>query len=338
MRTQVFYCLVVITVLFSVTSTTAQQDIRAEAVKTFQTGNYSKAVDLFKKTVKKDDKDAEAWYLLATSYFKLEKNKDALKACQKAVDLEPKNETYHSGLATLLMILRDNRAYKIASETLEINPNRADAHYVLGVLSYRDENYASAYDRAKRAIQIDPNFAAPYRLKSQALVASFLALGGKVLPPATRGDLMPEAVKDLEKYLELDKNVAARKRLTEELEVLRYFANYYGLPENRVVKDVTTTETPDPSKIPLKILSKPKAAYTDSARKRNVNGTVRLLVAFDASGKIGPILVAKALDEDLDGQAIRAARSMTFKPATKNGVPYSTIRTVEYSFQIYVRY
>lgn len=335
MRTHVFYCLVVITILFNVTSTKAQQDVRAEAVKTFQTRNYSKAVDLFKKTVKKDDKDAEAWYLLATSYFKLEKNKDAVKACQKAVDLEPKNETYHSGLATLLMILRDYRAYKIASETLEINPNRTDAHYILGVLSYRDENYAAAYDRAKRAIQIDPNFSAPYRLKSQSLVASFLALSGKVLPPAARGDLMPEAVADLEKYLELDKNAASRKNLAEELEVLRYFANYYSLPENRVVRDVTITEPPDPTKVPLKILSKPKPSYTDSARNRNVNGTIRLLVAFDASGKVGPILVVKALDDDLDRQAIRAARSISFKPPMKNGLPYSTIRTVEYSFQIY---
>ena len=310
-----------------------QQNERAAATQVFQSGDYSKAAELFKKLVKTNDKDAEVWYYLGTAYFHLDKFKDAIKSLQKAVDLEQKNDRYHTNLAYTYLVTRDDRAYKTAAETLEINPLRAEAHYILGVISYRDESYANAYNRAKRAIEINPKYAAPYRLKSQALVASFLALSGKVLPPASRSDLLLEAVSDLEKYLALVTDT--RKEIESELENLRYFAKYYSLPENRIARDVTITEPPDPTTTALKIISNPRPEYTNHARGKGISGTLRLLVAFDASGKIGPILVIKSLDDGLDLEAIRAARSISFKPSTKKGLPVSTVKTLEYTFSIY---
>ncbi|MFZ1700236.1 MAG: TonB family protein [Pyrinomonadaceae bacterium] len=85
----------------------------------------------------------------------------------------------------------------------------------------------------------------------------------------------------------------------------------------------------------LKILSKPRAGYTDAARQNNIQGTVILRVTFLGSGQIGSISPIKGLPNGLTEQAIAAARRMSFEPAKTNGVGQSVTKQVEYSFSIY---
>jgi TonB family protein len=86
---------------------------------------------------------------------------------------------------------------------------------------------------------------------------------------------------------------------------------------------------------PVKIISKPKAMYTDDARTAQVQGVVRLKVTFLASGQIGSITPLNRLPHGLTEQAIAAARQIRFEPAKVNGVPVSKIMTAEYGFNIY---
>jgi periplasmic protein TonB len=86
---------------------------------------------------------------------------------------------------------------------------------------------------------------------------------------------------------------------------------------------------------PLKILSKPKASYTDAARTNNIQGVVLLRVVFSASGQVGSISTVKGLPNGLTEQAIAAARSIRFEPAKVDGVPRSVTKTMEFSFSIY---
>lgn len=85
----------------------------------------------------------------------------------------------------------------------------------------------------------------------------------------------------------------------------------------------------------LKIVSKPRANYTDAARQNQVQGTVTLRVTFTASGAIGSISPVSGLPYGLTEQAISAARSIRFEPAKKNGVAQTTVKQVQYSFTIY---
>lgn len=85
----------------------------------------------------------------------------------------------------------------------------------------------------------------------------------------------------------------------------------------------------------IKILSKPRPGYTDSARQANVQGTVILRVTFLANGSIGGISAVKGLPNGLTEQAIAAARRISFQPATVNGVPQSVTKQIEYTFSIY---
>lgn len=85
----------------------------------------------------------------------------------------------------------------------------------------------------------------------------------------------------------------------------------------------------------VKIISKPRPGYTDSARVNNIQGTVILKVTFLASGQIGGVSVIKGLPNGLTEQAIAAAKSIRFEPAKRGGTPYAVNKNVEYSFTIF---
>jgi len=87
--------------------------------------------------------------------------------------------------------------------------------------------------------------------------------------------------------------------------------------------------------VPIKIISKPQARYTDAGRTNNVQGTVTLKVTFTASGTIGGISTVSGLPYGLTEQAIAAARQIKFEPPKRDGVPYSVTRTISYTFTIY---
>lgn len=85
----------------------------------------------------------------------------------------------------------------------------------------------------------------------------------------------------------------------------------------------------------LKIISKPRPGYTDSARTANIQGTVILRVTFLASGAIGSVSVVKGLPNGLSEQAIAAAKRINFEPAKVNGAGQTVTKQIEYSFSIY---
>ncbi len=85
----------------------------------------------------------------------------------------------------------------------------------------------------------------------------------------------------------------------------------------------------------VKIISKPRASYTDAARQNQVTGTVRLRVTFTASGQVGSVAPVSGLPYGLTEQAIAAAKGIKFEPAKRNGVATAQTSIVEYSFTIY---
>ncbi len=99
--------------------------------------------------------------------------------------------------------------------------------------------------------------------------------------------------------------------------------------------DNNSQKTADSETKSVQIISKPRATYTDAALDNQIQGTISLRVAFLASGKIGSVSPVTNLPNDLTEQAIVAARNIRFQPATRNGKPISTTKTVQYNFTIY---
>lgn len=110
-----------------------------------------------------------------------------------------------------------------------------------------------------------------------------------------------------------------------------------GLTQNIQVVPIPSPENTAPMqgvKQDVKILSQPRAGYTDSARQENTEGIVVLSVTFLASGQIGSISAVKSLPNGLTEQAIAAARRIAFEPAKVDDVARTTTKQLTYSFAI----
>lgn len=129
---------------------------------------------------------------------------------------------------------------------------------------------------------------------------------------------------------------------------LGFFAVYVNQGKNKdqkierenayVITGVKSKEIPKfalPENSNLLITFKPRASYTDSARSKEIQGTVTLKVTFLANGEIGKIRVVAGLPNGLSEQAIAAAKNMRFEPAKKNNIPYTVTKQLQYNFTIY---
>jgi TonB family protein len=312
----------------------AQITARDEGMQAYNSGDYAKAVNLLKAVTSQNKGDAEAWNILGTSYFHLDRVREATNAFEKSVDADPKNATAHANLAIVYLLRNKSKGEEMARDTLKLDPKSAGANFVLGAFAYRKQEYGAAYNYARRAVQSDPTRADAYMLIYKSLVASFIGLNSKAVAPAARAEIITNAVSAFQKYYDLIP-ADQQKPLDKQLADLNFFKEYYGRPEMQQPLDADRPAGPEPGTEPLKILNTPKANFTNGARERNVNGTVLLMVGFQADGKIGPVMLLKSLDKELDQNAMAAARKITFTPELKNGVPVPVVKQIEYSFSLH---
>jgi Gram-negative bacterial TonB protein C-terminal len=102
-------------------------------------------------------------------------------------------------------------------------------------------------------------------------------------------------------------------------------------------------QTKEDTCVPLKIIVQPKPSYTDAARKRNVEGWVRLKVTFGEDATVKKVeLIAESSKKKkkltkygLVTQAIESAKQIIFEPELCNGKPILVTKTVEYRFSLY---
>ena len=97
----------------------------------------------------------------------------------------------------------------------------------------------------------------------------------------------------------------------------------------------TVVENSSSQTKPLKLTSKPRAAYTDLARMYQITGNIKLRVTFLADGTIGEIVSVKKLPFGLTNSAITAAKNIIFEPSQKENIPVTVTKQVEYHFTLY---
>jgi hypothetical protein len=150
----------------------------------------------------------------------------------------------------------------------------------------------------------------------------------------------PDTEKTVESSISSDLNLPAPDAQNRRFPVGSGYGSGTGSGFGRGNAAQATPET-KPSTIPanvtsgVKILSKPRANYTDFARWYQITGKVALRVTFSADGTIGAISTASKLPFGLTQEALTAAKGITFEPAMREGTPYSVTKMVEYGFSIY---
>ena len=99
-------------------------------------------------------------------------------------------------------------------------------------------------------------------------------------------------------------------------------------PSNRPVLSQASESTP------VEITYKPKPAYTEEARRLQIEGEVVIEAVFTASGAMEIVRIIRGLGHGLDENAIAAVRSIRFHPAKQRGRPADSVATVRMKFEL----
>lgn len=327
------------------TQTREQTPELKQAIELYRQNKYVEALEILRKELDKDRTDDRVWYYLGLVLMQQQKElKAASNAFESALKWRPDFLAARVGLSyTLLLRNKLPEAIQEAQAVLKIDPTIAEARYILGVGHLRSHNFDGALKEAREANRLSPYFAEAHLLRSEALVGiySLVSLLKSSRPEATltpeeraersrRISPLIEARESLETYLRLSPS-GSSDLWREQLATLQNFACYgdrraIGCEAIRQGDELTTK---------ARVLSKPEPIYPDQARASQVSGSVMLRCVFAADGTVKHVLVLKSLPNGLTEASIRAARKITFTPATLGGRAVSMIVQLEYHFNLF---
>ncbi len=87
--------------------------------------------------------------------------------------------------------------------------------------------------------------------------------------------------------------------------------------------------------LPIAVITKPNPSFTESARQKGVEGSIRVRLTFSRNGSITKIGFLSTLKEGLLREVMFAAIRMKYVPAEKDGEPVVVTKLVEYAFHLY---
>jgi TonB family protein len=253
---------------------------------------------------------------------------------EKAVSLAPTNLDYRVNLAFAYLLNRQlDKAQSATEAVLRLDPKHVGANYLHGIANIWEGKIDEAETDADRIIGLDPLYCDAYILKSDVQIARLGAKTAKGAAVEQEIGYLKSAVEILERGISVCAKGGNVQPIESKYESTKAFHAYFANERSPVTPG--DAATPEPGVLPLKILSKPKPGYTDSARTNGKQGTIVLAVLFGANGRIEATLVLKRLGYGLDEQAMSAARRIKFEPKTVDGKPVPVVKMVEYSFAIY---
>lgn len=312
----------------------AQTSDLDRAIDYYRNGNLASSMVILEKLSKGTGKnDGLVWNYIGLCNIKFDDFKTAEIALAKAVKLKPQDSTIQAnyGFALLLRQKRE-KAIKAFTKALELDPSNAAAYFMRGTGLYWDSDFDEALADANRAIAIKADFPVAYNLKSNTLIAQF----GKVLRARTGADVNTEllraAIETLDGCNLVCNDAEGKAARDARIKGLRVFETYFA---GGKTVDSDANGSAGPNVVRLRILRSPAPRYTDAARRSNVQGVIRVLVLFDANGRVTQTMPLNSLGYGLDESALTAASLIAFVPATKNGAPFPVVRTIEYNFSIY---
>lgn len=170
------------------------------------------------------------------------------------------------------------------------------------------------------------------------LIRRFFSRAGRVyvLTAASRNGETPDAKRFLDSVKIDPRDSLADATLLSKLKMteVKVFRDTDSKPATSTPKP-TATPPVDPSEKKMQILTRPRPSFTNAARSGNETGTVSFRVGFTENGGINEFVVKKELAHGLVRQCLFAALRTRMLPPEKDGKPFATKRTIEYSFAIF---
>ena len=275
-------------------------------IELYRSANYVSAIGALRSAVgtKEFKANGEMWNYLGLAYMATKDNKSAVKSFEKAAKLDRAKGVYRTNLAHAHFALgKYKKAASESEKAIAIDPTSVTAYSIHGLASYQTGKFDAAEKDADKILQLDRTVTSAYLLKSRVAMErlSKRLLAGSTLKK--EAGLFLSVKELLAEGKELCKNNPDHDLVDQEYDLMNAFSSHFSQTKT---EPTDNPPVPDPNVTPLKILSKPKASYTDSARQSNVQGTIKLAVLFAADGKVKYILVLKRLGKGLDENAVAA--------------------------------
>lgn len=143
------------------------------AVLRYRTGKYSDAEDILKRLVVEGDETSKYLNLLAWCFAKQGETQEAVKAFDRAVDLDPRKVSNYIDLATVLMdagLLPPS--LEAANKAVEVDPSSYFAYRIRGQIQMRQHDYTAAVDSYRKAAELNNANSGPFLDLAEAEAAA----------------------------------------------------------------------------------------------------------------------------------------------------------------------
>lgn len=170
-------------------------------------GMVKKAIEQYQKITEGDPKDVESWLMLGRLNKIAQNSTEALKAYQKALEIDPDNEDATTGLAMVYTDLGDNKAAAdLLRKITEKNPSARSLTTLAGVYEQL-KDYALAAETLRKALEQQPgNADLKHALAQDLLLADQLDDALKLYQ-----DLVAEDPKDEQSLLRMSQIYRQKK-------------------------------------------------------------------------------------------------------------------------------
>lgn len=132
------------------------------AVKKHNEGDLSGAEFLYRKILKENPNNADAWHLLGLTAYQVGKYDEAIGHINKAISINPNQALFYSNLGMVYDASgEEDEAAENFLKALNIDPNYTKAnvaHYNLGVFCMEKGKIMEALEHYNRAIELDKDF------------------------------------------------------------------------------------------------------------------------------------------------------------------------------------
>jgi TonB family protein len=136
-------------------SVTSNDDFE-KGLRLYEAAKYYEAAQAFKRVTERDPKNAEAFYQLANSYFRMLRYKEAVKAYQRVIQLKPDHYLAYNNLGTTYHALGQFRdAVKAYEEAIRLKADYQEAIFGLGVAYLELKDKDAALEQHKRLTALD---------------------------------------------------------------------------------------------------------------------------------------------------------------------------------------
>ncbi|VVH65315.1 hypothetical protein BSPLISOX_2021, partial [uncultured Gammaproteobacteria bacterium] len=128
-----------------------------EGNRDYQKNKFKEAIKAYEKVIEIEPNNNWAHYNMGLAYYGLGKFKEAIKAYEKVIEIEPNNNWAHHNIGFAYAQLNEfEKAIKAYKKAIEIKPDFDKAYYSMGLAYSKLSKFEKAIKALKKAIDLNP--------------------------------------------------------------------------------------------------------------------------------------------------------------------------------------